>query len=161
MSDAAAGFLAPDADDEEALAKFMNGFSGHAWGLICLRIDKTAENSEQSAFHLISIDGPTGVGLFGSAIEFEIWRWADLFDEFAKQKWLATVSCSSRLMPASDRMIFECETAANPKQQVLMGDPPIVSHSELWFDPDETRFILKALGVNDVKCFTQESVSCP
>lgn len=161
MSDAAAGFLAPDADDEKSLAKFVNWFSGHAWGLICLRIDKTAADLEQSAFHLIPIDCPTGVGLFGSTVEFEIWRWADLFDEFAKQKWLATVNCASRLMPASDRMVFECEAAANPKQQVLMRDSPVVSHSELWFDPDETRLVLKAPGVNDVESFTQEGVGCP
>ena len=31
MSDAAAGFLPPNADDEKALAKFVDRFSGHGW----------------------------------------------------------------------------------------------------------------------------------
>lgn len=76
--------------------------------------------SEESAFDLISVDCPFRLRLFGSAIEFEVWRRTHFFDKFAEIEWFATVVCSRRDVPASNRSVVECQSATNSEQEVFM-----------------------------------------
>ena len=92
--------------------------------------------SEESAFDLISVHRPFRLRLFGSAIEFEVWRRTHFFDKFSEIEWLATVDWPVCHVPASNGPVVECQSATNSEQEVFMRDSPVVSHTELWFDPN-------------------------
>lgn len=91
---------------------------------------------EESAFDLISVHRPFRLRLFGSAIEFEVWRRTHFFDKFSKIEWFATVVSSRCDVSASNRSVVECQSATNSEQEVFMRDSPVVSHTELGFDPN-------------------------
>ncbi len=65
--------------------------------------------SKQSSFHLVSVNGPLGVGDFFSSVEFEVGAGTDLFDELTNTPWFAAVSGSTGEKPAGDGSVRKAQ----------------------------------------------------
>ena len=118
-------------------------------------------NSEQPPFDLVAVDGPLRVWDFFAAVEFEVGVGADFLDELADAVWLAAMDRSSFEEPASLCSVFKRERASNAEQQVFVRNSPVVTHSELWLDPDEAGLVTEAPGVDDIECFSKKCVGRP
>ena len=64
-------------------------------------------SSEQFAFDLVAVDGPTAIRLFLSAVKLQVWSGTDLLDEPAKQKRFATMNGAASELPASYGSVME------------------------------------------------------
>ena len=117
--------------------------------------------SKQSSFNLVSVDGPVGVGNFFSAVEFEVWAGADLFDELSDGVRFAAVDGASVQQPASAGVVAEWQTASDAQQQEFVADSPVVAHAQLRFHPDQARLVREAPRSHDVERFSQECIGGP
>lgn len=119
------------------------------------------EFSKQSAFDLIAVDGPVGIGMFFTAVKFEVWSGADLFNQSSEQKRLPAVSRTSCDMPTPALTISKWQVAAHPEQQKFVRNSPVVSHAKLWLNPQQTRLVFKAPCFNDLERFSEEAICSP
>lgn len=127
-------------------------------------LDRTGSASivlKKPSFHLIAVYGPFGIWLFFTTIEFQIRSGTDLFDQAAKQKRLSTVSGAACRLPAANFVAPEGQVSPNTKQQILVRNPPVVAHTELWLDPNETRLVFEAPVVHHIECLSKKRIRCP
>jgi len=106
---------------------------------------------KQSSLNLIPKYGPLGVGEFLPSKQFEVRTRANLLNGFAYRVGFCAVALSSSKEPAALGVIEEGQVTANPEQQELVRDAPVVPHPELRFDPYETGFVGEAPGLDDAE----------